>query len=407
MDSNDPSAFKRAERVSAIEISEIVQVSEAARQKRAAGQQVISLGTGEPDFDTPDYVKQAAVEAIWAGDTKYPATRGNPGLIEAIQGKFERENDLSFQADEIIVSAGAKQILFNAFMATLSPGDEVVVPTPFWTTYLDMVTVCGGIPKAAHSLEENDFKLTPEQLEAAITPRSRWLLLNTPSNPSGAVYSIAEMQAIGSVLERHPHVWLMVDEIYEHIVFSSEGFQSALKTLPHLVHRILVVNGVSKAYAMTGWRLGYGAGPAELIKAMAVVQGQATSGACSISQAAARAALNGNQDFLVDRCNSFRERRDMMVAALNQSSGLSCGMPDGAFYLFPSCKGVFGQTTPGGKVIENDADFCAYLLEDYGVAVVPGRAFGVPGYFRLSYAYSKDLLEQAATSIRTACGALR
>lgn len=407
MDSNDPSAFKRAERVSAIEISEIVQVSEAARQKRAAGQEVISLGTGEPDFDTPDYVKQAAVEAIWAGDTKYPATRGNPGLIEAIQGKFERENDLSFQADEIIVSAGAKQILFNAFMATLSPGDEVVVPTPFWTTYLDMVTVCGGIPKAAHSLEENDFKLTPEQLEAAITPRSRWLLLNTPSNPSGAVYSIAEMQAIGSVLERHPHVWLMVDEIYEHIVFSSEGFQSALKTLPHLAHRILVVNGVSKAYAMTGWRLGYGAGPAELIKAMAVVQGQATSGACSISQAAARAALNGNQDFLVDRCNSFRERRDMMVAALNQSSGLSCGMPDGAFYLFPSCKGVFGQTTPGGKVIENDADFCAYLLEDYGVAVVPGRAFGVPGYFRLSYAYSMDLLEQAATSIRTACGALR
>lgn len=399
-------AFRRAERVSAIEISEIVQVSEAARRKQAAGEKVISLGTGEPDFDTPDYVKQAAVEAIWAGDTKYPATKGNPGLIEAIQGKFSRENDLTFQANEIIVSAGAKQILFNAFMATLSPGDEVVVPTPFWTTYLDMVTVCGGVARAAHSLEENGFKLTPEQLEAAITPRTRWLLLNTPSNPSGAVYSIAEMRAIGAVLDRHPHVWLMVDEIYEHIVFSSEGFQSALKTLPHLAGRMLVVNGVSKAYAMTGWRLGYGAGPADLIKAMAVVQGQSTSGACSISQAAARAALNGNQDFLVERCASFRERRDMMVSALNQSSGLSCGMPDGAFYLFPSCKGVFGQKTPSGRLIETDADFCSYVLEDHGIALVPGRAFGVPGYFRLSYAYSRELLEQAAAAIRAACGTL-
>ncbi len=407
MDAEHMTSFTRGERVASIEISEIVQISEAAARKRAAGEAVITLGTGEPDFDTPDHVKQAAVDAIWAGDTKYPATRGNPPLIDAILGKFRRENGLTFERDQIIVSAGAKQILFNALMASLSAGDDVIVPAPYWTTYLDMVTVCGGRPNVVTCSAENGFKLTPEQLEAAIGPDTRWLLLNTPGNPSGAVYSVAEMRALGAVLERHPRVWLMVDEIYEHIVYGADGFTSALQTLPRLADRMLIVNGVSKAYAMTGWRLGYGAGPAPLIKAMAVVQGQATSGACSISQAAATAALNGNQDFLADRCASFRERRDMMVAALNQSSGLSCQMPEGAFYLYPSCEGVLGLTTPGGAVLSTDADFCAYLLDAHGVAVVPGRAFGLPGHFRLSYAYSKELLESAAASIRTACGALR
>lgn len=407
MDAEHRTPFTRGERVASIEISEIVQISEAAARKRAAGEAVITLGTGEPDFDTPDHVKQAAVDAIWAGDTKYPATRGNPPLIDAILGKFSRENGLRFERDQIIVSAGAKQILFNALMASLSAGDEVIVPAPYWTTYLDMVTVCGGRPNVVTCSAENGFKLTPEQLEAAIGANTRWLLLNTPGNPSGAVYSVAEMRALGAVLERHPRVWLMVDEIYEHIVYGADGFTSALQTLPQLADRMLIVNGVSKAYAMTGWRLGYGAGPAPLIKAMAVVQGQATSGACSISQAAATAALNGNQDFLADRCASFRERRDMMVAALNQSSGLSCQMPEGAFYLYPSCAGVLGLTTPGGDVLSSDADFCAYLLDSYGVAVVPGRAFGLPGHFRLSYAYSKELLESAAASIRSACGALR
>ncbi|MEM1049840.1 MAG: pyridoxal phosphate-dependent aminotransferase [Pseudomonadota bacterium] len=407
MDAEHITSFTRGERVASIEISEIVQISEAAARKRAAGEPVITLGTGEPDFDTPDHVKQAAVDAIWAGDTKYPATRGNPPLVDAILAKFSRENGLTFERDQIIVSAGAKQILFNAQMASLSAGDEVIVPAPYWTTYLDMVTVCGGRPHVVTCSAENGFKLTPEQLEAAINANTRWLLLNTPGNPSGAVYSVAEMRALGAVLERHKRVWLMVDEIYEHIVYGADGFTSALQTLPQLADRMLIVNGVSKAYAMTGWRLGYGAGPAPLIKAMAVVQGQATSGACSISQAAATAALNGNQDFLTERCASFRDRRDMMVAALNQSSGLSCQMPEGAFYLYPSCQGVLGLKTPAGDVLASDADFCAYLLDAHGVAVVPGRAFGLPGHFRLSYAYSKELLESAAASIRAACGALR
>ncbi|MEM8811440.1 MAG: pyridoxal phosphate-dependent aminotransferase [Pseudomonadota bacterium] len=403
---NAETIFQRAGRVASIEISEIVQISEAAARKRAAGETVISLGTGEPDFDTPNPVKQAAVDAIWAGDTKYPATRGNPPLIEAVVEKFARENDLTFAPEQIIVSAGAKQILFNAFMASLDQDDEVIVPAPFWTTYLDMVTVCGGKPVTVACDQANSFKITPDQLEAAITPRTRWLLLNTPGNPSGAVYSTAEIAALGAVLERHPRVWLVVDEIYEHIVYTAEGFLSAGNTLPHLMDRMLIVNGVSKAYAMTGWRLGYGAGPADLIKAMTVVQGQATSAACSISQAAATAALTGDQDFLADRRRSFQERRDRMVASLNQSNGLSCDLPDGAFYLFPSCKGVIGSRTPSGTVLQSDADFCSHLLADHGIAVVPGRAFGLPGHFRLSYAYAQDLLDRAASAIRTACGAL-
>ena len=398
--------FKRASRIASIELSEIVQIQEAAQKKRAEGHDVIALGTGEPDFGTPEHVKDAAIDAMRAEDTKYPKTAGNPALREAIVERFKRDNDIDLSVDNVIACTGAKQVIFNAFMATLEPGDEVIIPAPYWTSYSDMVKICGGVPVVIPCGLEEGFKLSPERFEAAITDRTKWLMLNTPSNPSGAVYNIDEMQALGEVLDRHPDIWLMSDEIYEHLVYASNGFQSAWSVLPQLNDRTIIINGVSKSYAMTGWRLGFGVTNPDLIKAMTVVQGNSTSGASSISQAAAVGALNGPQGLLAERKASFKERRDLVVEGVNACEGLTCDVPPGAFYVFPSCEGVIGKKTPEGKVIENDADFCSFLLEIQALALVPGRAFGVPGYFRISYAYAKSDLEKAMVRLKAACEAL-
>jgi aspartate aminotransferase len=400
------STFKRASRIAAIELSEIVQIQEAAQKKRAEGHDVVALGTGEPDFGTPEHVKDAAIAAMRAEDTKYPKTAGNPPLREAIVEKFRRDNGLELDVSNVIASTGAKQVIFNALMATLEEGDEVIMPAPYWTSYSDMVTVCGGVPIVIPCGQDSGFKLSAERLEAAITDKTKWLMLNTPSNPSGAVYDVDEMQALGEVLDRHPHVWLMSDEIYEHLVYASNGFQSAWSILPQLNDRTLIINGVSKSYAMTGWRLGFGVGPTELISAMVVIQGNSTSGASSISQAAAVGALNGPQDLLAERRTSFEERRDMVVEGVNVCEGLNCVSPPGAFYVFPSCEGVIGKKTPDGQVLKDDADFCRYLLDSQALALVPGRAFGVPGYFRISYAYAKTDLEKAMVRLKAGCEVL-
>ena len=394
--------FQRASRIASIELSEIVQIQEAAAAKRAEGHDVIALGTGEPDFGTPEHVKEAAADAMRAEDTKYPKTAGNPPLREAIVEKFNRDNGLDLTVDNVIACTGAKQVIFNAFMATLEPGDEVIIPAPYWTSYSDMVKICGGVPVVIPCGAEAGFKLSAARFEAAITDKTKWLMLNTPSNPSGAVYNVEEMQALGEVLDRHPNIWLMSDEIYEHLVYASNGFQSAWSVLPQLNDRTIIINGVSKSYAMTGWRLGFGVSNPDLIKAMVVVQGNSTSGASSISQAAAVGALNGPQDLLAERRASFQERRDLVVEGVNACEGLTCDVPTGAFYVFPSCAAVIGKKTPDGKVIENDADFCSFLLDNQALALVPGRAFGVPGYFRISYAYAKSDLEQAMVRLKAA-----
>ena len=396
-------AIHRASRLGSIGVSEIVQITERAKELRQSGRDVIGLGTGEPDFDTPDHIKEAATAAMRAGDTKYPVNVGSPALREAIQLKFKRENDLNFDLNQVIVSTGAKQVLFNCFMATLEPGDEVIIPAPYWTSYIDIVSVCGGVAKIIDSDKNTGFKINAAALEAAIGPRTRWLLLNTPSNPSGAAYNTDELRELTDVLRRHPHVCLIADEIYEHLVYGNFVFNSVRAVAPDLADRTLIVNGVSKAYAMTGWRLGYGAGPANLIAAMNAIQGQATSGASSISQAAAVAALNGPQELVGERRAAFSARRDRIVAKLNACEGINCLMPDGAFYVFPGCEGVYGKTTPDGKLLETDADFCSYLLDSEGVAVVPGRAFGTPGHFRISYAYAQKDLDEACTRIARAC----
>jgi aspartate aminotransferase len=390
----------------AIQVSEIVQLSEAAAQMRAQGRDVIGLGTGEPDFPTPEHVVEAAHQAALAGVTKYPATAGMPALREAVAAKLGTDHGVSASASEVIVCTGAKQVLFNAFMATLDEGDEVVVPAPYWTTYVDMVRICGGEPKVVPCDAKAGFKLTPEALEAAIGPRTRWLLLNTPSNPSGAAYSGQELSGLCKVLERHPDVWLASDEIYEHIVYDGFQFRSARTVAPQLAPRTLLVNGVSKAYAMTGWRIGFGIAPAALIRAMTTVQGQSTSGACSISQAAALAAVTGPQELVAERCQAFQVRRDAVVSALNAIDEIDCPNPDGAFYVFPSCAGAFGKRTPDGKTIDDAVAFCRYLLDAQGVAVVPGRAFGMADHFRISYAYSTEELNAACERIARACAAL-
>ncbi len=403
---NSSSLFRPAHRLSTIGVSEILKISELAAKMKRQGRDVIILGAGEPDFDTPEPIKDAAARAMRGGATKYTALDGTPELKAAIRTKFKRDNGLQFSQDEITISAGAKQVLFNAMMATIDPGDEVIIPTPFWVTYADIVAIAGGKPVLVPCSEANGFRLSAEDLERAITTRTRWVMLNSPSNPSGAAYSQNHYRPILDVLLRHPHVWLMVDDIYEHIVYDGLRFVTPAAIEPALRNRTLTVNGVSKAYAMTGWRIGYGAGPSALIKAMAVVQSQSTSCPSSVSQAAAVEALNGAQNFIADRCRSFQQRRDLVVSALNRIDGISCRVPEGAFYTFASCAGLIGRTAPDGQVIKSDTAFVEYLLRTAGVAVVPGSAFGLAPYFRISYATSPAELQEACQRIASASARL-
>ena len=396
-----------ANALSRVKPSATIAVSQKARELKAKGRDVIGLGAGEPDFDTPDNIKAAAIDAINRGETKYTPVSGIPELRKAIAAKFKRENNLDYDWQQTIVGTGGKQILFNAFMATLNAGDEVVIPAPYWVSYPEMVAICGGTPVFVSTTIENDFKLQPADLEAAITPKTKWLMFNSPSNPSGAAYSEAELKALTEVLMRHPHVWILSDDMYEHLTYGEFVFTTPAQIEPSLYDRTLTMNGVSKAYAMTGWRIGYAAGPLELIKAMDMIQGQQTSGACSIAQWAAVEALNGTQDFIPKNKEIFRGRRDLVVSMLNQAKGIKCPVPEGAFYVYPSCEGCIGKTAPSGKVIETDEDFVTELLETEGVAVVHGSAFGLGPNFRISYATSEELLEEACNRIQRFCAALR
>lgn len=395
-----------AKRLSSIKPSPTIAVTMKAKELQAAGKDVIGLGAGEPDFDTIDYVKDAAIAAIKAGDTKYTAVDGTPALKKAICEKFKRENGLSYEPANITVGAGAKHVLYNAFMATLDEGDEVIIPAPYWVSYPDMVELAGGTPVTVQCSAENGFKLQAADLESVITPKTKWLVLNSPSNPTGAAYSFDEMKAITDVLVKHKHVHIIADDIYEHLVYDGFKFVTPAQVEPSLFERTLTVNGVSKAYAMTGWRIGYAGGSKELIKAMAIIQSQSTSNPTSISQTASVAALNGNQDYLKERALAFKARRDMVVSLLNEIKGISCNTPEGAFYVFPSCQGLIGRKTKAGKTIENDTDFSTYLLEEALVAVVPGIAFGAEGFFRISYATSDDVLRAACARISKACSEL-
>ncbi|WP_441238124.1 pyridoxal phosphate-dependent aminotransferase [Bradyrhizobium sp. 930_D9_N1_4] len=397
------SAFRPAQRIRAIGVSEILKIGAVAQRLKREGRPVIVLGAGEPDFDTPDHAKDAAERAIRAGQTKYTILDGSVELKAAIAEKFRRENDLVYAADEITAGAGAKQVIHNAFMATLSPGDEVILAAPYWTSYADMVRIADGTPVDVLCREDNGFRLDAADLERAITPKTRWLLLNSPSNPTGAAYSAAQLRPILDVLKRHPHVWLMADDIYEHLIYDGMPFVTAAALEPSLKSRTLTVNGVSKAYAMTGWRVGYGGGPRELIAAMAVVQSQSTTNPSSVSQAAAIAALTGPQDVLVERRAAFQRRRDIVVDALNAIDGVTCRRPEGAFYTYASCAGLIGRRTPDGVTIDSDSAFCRFLLERHDVAVVPGSCFGLAPYFRLSYATSEQNLREAMMRIAKAC----
>ncbi len=398
--------FRRAKRLANQKVSEILAIGARAAELSAEGHPVIVLGAGEPDFATPENVIEAAHRAALEGQTTYTPLAGTPALRAAIAEKFARENGIDYSPREVIATAGAKQVIFNAFMATLDPGDEVIIPAPFWTTYSAMVDICGGVPVTVTCSGDAGFKLTPEQLETAITPKTRWLMLNSPSNPTGAAYTVEETLKLLEVLDRHPDIWLLSDEIYEHIVYDEFTFVSPAALSPSIRERTLIVNGVSKAYAMTGWRLGYGAGPEALIAAMTVVQSQSTSNPCSIAQAAALEALTGPQEILPQRRESFRRRRDLVVAAINAMPGLSCRVPEGAFYAFASCEGVLGARTPDGRLLESDRDFCAWVLETAHVAMVPGAAFGLSPYFRVSYATSVAELEEAMARLAKACASL-
>lgn len=395
-----------ASRLSRIKPSPTIAVTSKARELNAAGRDVIGLGAGEPDFDTPDHIKEAAIAAIRAGDTKYTAVDGTPALKNAIVAKFKRDNGLDYKPEQITVGTGGKQVLYNALMATLDPGDEVIIPAPYWVSYPDMVLLAEGEPVIVPCHQNNGFKLMAEDLEKAITPKTKWVILNSPSNPTGSAYSWEDMKALTDVLKRHPHVWVMTDDMYEKLVYDGFEFCTPAQVEPALYDRTLTVNGVSKAYCMTGWRIGYAAGPVELIKAIAKVQSQSTSNPSSISQAASVAALEGPEDFIASNNEVFKARRDLVVEALNKCPGLSCHRPEGAFYVFPSCAGVIGKRTPDGKVIETDEDFVTYLLEAEGVAVVQGSAFGLAPYFRISYATSTEALEEACRRIHRACEAL-
>ncbi|MFC4347405.1 pyridoxal phosphate-dependent aminotransferase [Kordiimonas lipolytica] len=393
--------------LSRINPSPTIAVSTKARELKAAGRDVIGLGAGEPDFDTPDHIKEAAIKAIWEGQTKYTAVDGTPECKAAVIEKFRRENDLHFTPDQITVNAGGKHTVYNAMMATLNPGDEVVIPTPYWVSYPDIVQLAGGTPVFVHASIDTNFKMTPEMLEAAITPKTKWLIFNSPSNPSGAAYTEAELRALGGVLDRHEHVWVFADDIYEHIIYDDFAFRTIAQAVPTIAHRTLTMNGVAKAYAMTGWRIGFAGGDPALIKAMAKVQSQSTSNPCSISQAATVAALTGDQSLLPIRAAKFQERRDLVVKMLNAADGISCPTPEGAFYVYPSVAGCMGKTTPSGKLLETDEDFVTYILEDYGIAAVHGAAFGLSPHFRVSYATSNEALIEACSRIQDACSKLK
>jgi aspartate aminotransferase len=386
-----------------IKPSPTIAVTNLARELQAQGRDVIGLGAGEPDFDTPDHIKEAAIAEIREGQTKYTAVDGTPLLKQAIVAKFARENGITHRADEITVGTGGKQVLYNALMATLNPGDEVVIPAPYWVSYPDMTLLAGGTPVFVSCSEQTGFKLRPEDLDEAIGPRTKWVMLNSPNNPTGAAYTEAEIRALTDVLLRHPQVWLMTDDMYEHLVYDDFRFTTPVQVEPSLQARTLTVNGVSKAYAMTGWRIGYAGGPKELIRAMAIIQSQSTSNPSSVSQAAAVAALNGDLSFLPERNAVYRERRDLVVDMLNRAPGLRCHRPEGAFYVYPSCAGAIGRHTAKGVLLETSADFAARLLEEEGVAVVHGTAFGLDPYFRISYATSTALLEEACTRIIRFC----
>ena len=364
------------------------------------------MGAGEPDFDTPDHIKRAAIEAIERGETKYTAVDGIPELKSAICNKFERDNGLKYKASEISVAPGGKSVIFNALTATLNPGDEVVIPAPYWVSYPDMVKLAGGTPVIAMASEENGFRLSAEQLEKTITPRTRWLIFNSPSNPTGAAYSKDDLKQISQVLLRHPHVMVLSDDMYEHILYDGFKFATLASVEPKLFDRTLTMNGASKAYAMTGWRIGYAGGPEKLIGAMRKVMSQSTSNPTSVSQWAAVAALNGSHDFLASRNSAFKKRRDLVVRMLNETNGLSCLTPEGAFYVYPSCAGIIGKTTNDGMKITSDGDFAAALLEDKAVAVVFGEAFGFSPNFRISYAASEESLTEACTRIQEFCASL-
>jgi len=395
-----------ADRLSAIKPSPTIAVTQMAAELKAQGRDVIGLSAGEPDFDTPDHIKAAAKAAIDRGETKYTAPAGTPALRAAICAKFKRENGLDYTPEQVTVGVGGKGVIFNAFMATINPGDEVIVPAPYWVSYPDIAMMFGGKPVFVPCREETGFKLQPQDLDRAITAKTKWLVLNSPSNPTGAAYSRTDMKALTDVLLRHPHVQVMSDDIYEHLIYDGFTFCTPAQVEPNLLGRTLTLNGVSKAYAMTGWRVGYAAGPLPLIKAINMIQSQSVTHTSSISQAAAVAALNGPQDLIPEHAAVFKQRRDMVVRLLNQCKGLHCATPEGAFYVYPSCAGAIGRKTPGGKVIGNDTDFITALLETEGVAVVQGAAFGLEPYFRISYATSTEALTKSCERIHRFCETL-
>ena len=392
--------------VKRIKPSPTIAVTQKARELKASGKDVIGLGAGEPDFDTPDNIKEAAIKAIKDGDTKYTAVDGTLALKEAIVNKFKRENNLEYATDQITVGAGGKHVIYNLMMATLNKGDEVLIPAPYWVSYPDITLLAGATPIAVECPEDQDFKITAKDLESKITNNTKWLILNSPSNPTGSTYSEQEIKNLSQVLKRNPHVNILSDDIYEHITYGGFKFFT-IAQIPELKNRVVTMNGVSKSYAMTGWRIGYAAGPKEIIKAMAKIQTQSTTNPSSISQAAAVEALNGNQDFIPIRAKAFEERRDFVVNSLNSIDGINCLKPDGAFYVFPSCKDLIGKKDINGKKIENDTDFVQSLLENNGIAVVQGSAFGLEGYFRISYATSMENLEKALKNISNFCESLK
>jgi aspartate aminotransferase len=398
--------------LSRIKESPTIAITQKARLLKESGKEVIALASGEPDFDTPNNIKEAAIKAIKEGQTKYTAVDGTPELKRAIVNKFKRENNLSFDVDNITVGTGGKQVIYNCILATINSGDEVIIPAPYWVSYPDMVLLAGGTPKFVECDEQSHFKISADQLDKLITNKTKWFILNSPGNPTGMCYSRSELTELVKVLKKHKHVNILTDDIYEHILYQDKGsndsrFVNILEIDDSLKDRTLVVNGVSKAYAMTGWRIGYAAGPKELIKAIQKIQSQSTTNPSSVSQAAAVEALNGDQSFINPRALEFKKRRDFVVNALNNIKGLTCVNPEGAFYVFPNCKKLMNKKTSSGKIIKNDTDFATYLLEETGVAIVQGSAFGLEGYFRISYATSMQILEKAVIKIKSFCESLK
>src|ERR1700745_400469 len=396
-----------ADQITRIKPSATIAVTDKARALKAAGRDVIGLGAGEPDFDTPENIKEAAIKAIRDGKTKYTEVGGIPELKKAVINKFKRDNELSYKPNQIIIGTGGKQVLYNALMATINPGDEVIIPAPYWVSYPEMVALAGGEPVPVVCTAEHGFKLQPDALEKALTPKTKWIILCSPSNPTGAAYTRGELKAITDVLVKHPQVWVMTDDMYEHLVYDDFVFATPAQVEPKLFNRTLTVNGVSKAYCMTGWRIGYAGGPAQLIKAMATIQSQSTSNPSSIAPGAAVEALNGPQDFIPANNKVFKERRDLTVSMLNQAKGIECPRPEGAFYVYPSAPGTIGKTAPSGKLISNDEEFVTELLESEGVAVVQGSAFGLGPAFRISYATKTSDLEDACKRLQRFCGDMR